>query len=83
MAQKLQTSQPGQLWQPLQLGQHIVIVRLEKFIPAQLDKFMRQRLLRELFEKWLQEQIELLPDTDKAWLRKSEKQAPIKSFVAA
>jgi PPIC-type PPIASE domain len=83
LARQLQASQPGQLWQPSPLGQHIVIVRLEKLLPAQLDKFMRQRLLRELFDNWLQEQIDLLSNIDKAWLRKSGKQAQIKPAVAA
>jgi hypothetical protein len=32
-------------------------VRFEKLIPAQLDELMRQRLLRECFEAWLQEQL--------------------------
>jgi hypothetical protein len=35
-------------------------VRLEKFIPAQLDEPMRQRLLTELFTTWLQEQLNQL-----------------------
>jgi hypothetical protein len=29
---------------------------------------MRQRLLRELFETWLQERIQELPTSDRAWL---------------
>jgi parvulin-like peptidyl-prolyl isomerase len=62
LAKLLRVSQPGQLWSPMQLGEWLVIVRLEKLIPAQLNKFMRQRLLRELFEAWLQEQLSQLPD---------------------
>lgn len=57
LAQRLITSQPGQLWFPGKLGDWIIIVRLEALIFAQLDGLMRQRLLNELFEKWLQEQI--------------------------
>lgn len=64
----LRLSQPGHLWQPMPLGEWLVIVRLEKFIPAQLNEFMRQRLLRELFEAWLQQQLNQLPDADKIWL---------------
>ncbi|MEP0869834.1 peptidylprolyl isomerase [Trichocoleus desertorum AS-A10] len=57
LAKVLAMSQPGQLWPPTQLGEWVVIVRLEKFIPAQLDEPMRQRLLNELFNNWLQEQL--------------------------
>jgi hypothetical protein len=35
----------------------MVILRMEKLIPAQLDDLMRQRLLSELFAAWLQEQF--------------------------
>jgi hypothetical protein len=36
--------------------QWFVIIRPEQIIPAQLDKPMRQRLIDELFQIWLQEQ---------------------------
>jgi len=51
----LPISQPGQLWS-LPLGEWVMIVRLEKLIPAQLDQPMCQRMYRELFEVWLEEQ---------------------------
>ena len=60
LAKVLTVSQPEQLWAPIQLGSWWVIIRLEKFIPAQLDEPMQQRLLDELFQKWLQEQLENL-----------------------
>lgn len=60
VAKMLSVSQPGQLWPPTRLGEWLVIVRLEKFVPAQLDKLMRQRLLSELFAAWLQEQLNQL-----------------------
>jgi parvulin-like peptidyl-prolyl isomerase len=52
----LSVSKPGQLWSPRPLAEWVVIVRLEKFFPAQLDESMRRRLIDELFEIWLQEQ---------------------------
>jgi parvulin-like peptidyl-prolyl isomerase len=55
LAKILSASQPGQLMPPTRLGDWIVIVRLEKFLPAQLDNAMRQRLLNELFEEWVRE----------------------------
>jgi parvulin-like peptidyl-prolyl isomerase len=60
LAQILTTSQVGKLWTPTQIGEWLVIVRLEKLIPAQLDEAMKQRMLQELFSRWLQEQIERL-----------------------
>lgn len=56
MAQLLTNTQPGQVLPPTRIGEWIVIVQLEKFIPAQLDEPMRVRLLNELFEGWIQEQ---------------------------
>ena len=57
IAQMLRLTKPGQLCPPTRLGEWIVIVRLEKFIPAQLDGPMRQRLLNECFTNWLSEQV--------------------------
>lgn len=58
LAQKLAASQPGQLLAPTRLGEWFVIVRLEKFMPAQLDEIMRQRMLSELYESWITEQLQ-------------------------
>jgi parvulin-like peptidyl-prolyl isomerase len=52
----LSSSQPGQILPPTRIADWFVILRLEKFIPAQLDEFIKVRLLNELFETWLQEQ---------------------------
>ena len=60
LAKMLSISQPGQLWPPTRLGEWVVILRLEKLIPAQLDEPMRQQILNELFEAWLQEQMNQL-----------------------
>ncbi|MBD2000272.1 peptidylprolyl isomerase [Leptolyngbya sp. FACHB-541] len=67
LADLLHTSQIGQV-QPFGLGEWCMIVRLEKRIPAQLDEQMRDRLLQEKFDAWLQEQVQQLSDRDKAWL---------------
>lgn len=53
----LAVSQPGQLWPPRPLSEWMVIIRLEKFIPAQLDESMRRHLIDEMFETWLREEI--------------------------
>ncbi|MGH1394422.1 MAG: peptidylprolyl isomerase [Trichormus sp.] len=56
MVQLLTNCQPGQISTPARIAEWLVIVRVEKFIPAQLDEPMKARLLNELFESWLQEQ---------------------------
>lgn len=56
MVQLLSTSQPNQVLPPTRIAEWFVILRLEKFIPAQLDEPMKARLMNELFETWLQEQ---------------------------
>ncbi|TAE61747.1 MAG: peptidylprolyl isomerase [Nostocales cyanobacterium] len=58
LARILSVSQPQQLSPPTQIGEWLVIVRLEKLLPAQLDRQMRQRLLNERFQSWLQTQIQ-------------------------
>ena len=61
IARILSISQPKQLWSPLRIEQWFVIIRLEKFLPAQLDEPMRHRLMNELFENWLQDKVQLQP----------------------
>ncbi len=58
IAHLLTISQPGQLWPPTRVGEWFVLVRLEKFLPAQLDDAVRQRLLSELLTTWLQDQVQ-------------------------
>ncbi|MBF2067242.1 MAG: peptidylprolyl isomerase [Calothrix sp. C42_A2020_038] len=61
IAQKLGTSKQGQVLPPMKLENWYVIVRLEKFIGAQLDDATRAMLLNHLFEQWLAEQIQNTP----------------------
>lgn len=57
LARMFYGSRPGRLWEPTAIDQWIVIARLEDFLPVQLDDTMRQILLNELLENWLQDQI--------------------------
>jgi len=57
VAHLLAISQPGQLWYPRYVEGWLLIIRLETLIPAQFDVAMRQRLLSELFESWVQKQM--------------------------
>jgi parvulin-like peptidyl-prolyl isomerase len=58
IARTLAISQPGQLWPPTRLEEWFVLIRLEKFYPAQLDENTRQQLIDELYEAWMKEQIQ-------------------------
>ncbi len=57
LAQLLLNSPPAQILPPRQIGEWIVIIRLEKLIPAQMDQSMIQRLLTEMFNSWLQTEV--------------------------
>ena len=55
---KLIATQPlGQICPPMQIDRWYAIVRPDRLIPAQLDVGMRQRLLDELFQIWVEEQL--------------------------
>ncbi len=58
IARILSISQPGQLWPPTRVEEWFLVVRLEKFFPAQLDESLRRRILNELFEDWLAGQVQ-------------------------
>ncbi|MGP0128985.1 MAG: peptidylprolyl isomerase [cyanobacterium endosymbiont of Rhopalodia musculus] len=53
----LSTSQLGQLSKPIQIGKWWIILRLERYLSAQLDKPTRKKLLNELFQGCLQNQM--------------------------
>ena len=58
ISQMLYASQPGQLLPPTRVEEWLIILRLEKFITAQLDQTMKKRLLDERFQDWLKEQLQ-------------------------
>ncbi|MEM7554986.1 MAG: peptidylprolyl isomerase [Cyanobacteria bacterium P01_A01_bin.84] len=66
MVEKLSTSQPGKLLAPIYIAGWFVILRLEKLVPAQLDEAMEARLLNELFQRWLNEQLQQEPRGEQA-----------------
>jgi parvulin-like peptidyl-prolyl isomerase len=67
LAKILSISQPGKLWPPTRLEEWFAIVRLEKFLPAQLDQPMRRHLIDEMFETWLKEQMQQLTPLRFSW----------------
>ena len=58
IAQALVNSEPGKLFEPMRIGEWIVIIRLENLIRAKLDKATTRRLLDEMFQQWLEEQLQ-------------------------
>ena len=61
LAGLLSVSKPGQVWPPKRIGEWYVVVRLEKFFPAQLDESTMARLLDEMFQTWMREQVQNSP----------------------
>lgn len=57
LAKILSSSQAGQISPIFRVDNNFVLVRLEKYIPAQLDDNLRQKLMDELFEQWIQTKI--------------------------
>jgi parvulin-like peptidyl-prolyl isomerase len=57
LAQLLRIAKPGQVNSPIQLENWFVIIQLEKWLPAQYDPATEQRLLDELFQQWLEQQL--------------------------
>ncbi len=57
LAAQLRSLKPGQLSLPLQIANWFIIVRLEKYFPAQLDEKMRMRSIDELYESWIQTRL--------------------------
>ena len=55
LAERLRHLQPGELRPPETLGPWTLLLRLEKLTPARLDAGMRQRLLQEQMDEWLQD----------------------------
>lgn len=53
LAQKIRSLKPGQFAAPLQVADWFVIVRLDKYFPAQLDDKMRERLREEIYDRWI------------------------------
>jgi parvulin-like peptidyl-prolyl isomerase len=59
IARIISTQPLGIVCPPIQLAQWYVIIRPEQIMPAQLNEPMRQRLINELFQIWIQEQMQL------------------------
>ena len=54
----LMSSEPGQIRPPMRVDQWIVILKLERMLPASLDDQLRARLIDQQFQEWLRLQME-------------------------
>jgi len=60
LAELLRTSRPGQLQAPLRIERWWLVVRLESLRSASFDTDMGNRMARELFDEWVDEEVGLL-----------------------
>jgi len=54
----LRTSKEGEISGPYQIENWFVIIQLEKFTPAKLDEDTHKKMAQELFEEWVNEEVE-------------------------
>lgn len=60
LSARFRVSQPGQLWEPFFVVDIWVILRVEQLISASLDQSMRQNLIVELYNEWIEERVQQL-----------------------
>ncbi|AFY28319.1 peptidylprolyl isomerase [Cyanobium gracile] len=60
LVSRLRRGRPGQLFDPFEAGDSWVVLRLEQFLPAELNAPTRERMMSELFEEWLEQRVRLL-----------------------
>lgn len=58
LAERLRTATPGVLMEPFQIENWWLVVRLESYTPATLDGPTLEQMARELFEDWLDQEVQ-------------------------
>jgi len=58
LVQRLRTAAVGELLEPFQIEQWWLVVRLESLRPATFDDAMASQMSQELFEQWLEQQVD-------------------------
>ena len=56
LAEQLRTNPPGTLLEPFQVQEWWLVVRLERYIPANFDAAMNNKMCAELLEQWIQDE---------------------------
>ena len=57
IAQQLSTMKAGNISAPILVENYYLILRLDRYVSATCDRPMQKRLLDELFERWMQQQL--------------------------
>ena len=70
VASELRAAQPGEVRAPINVEGVSIILRLETLVNAKLDKPMEQRMATELFDEWINEQVDAT--ISKIWERFSD-----------
>ncbi|MEY2645740.1 MAG: hypothetical protein RLZZ611_2389 [Cyanobacteriota bacterium] len=60
LRERLVQGREGQLWGPVLIEEHWLVLQLEQLLPAQLNATTRTQLLQDLFADWLEHQVERL-----------------------
>ena len=56
LAETLRTAEPGVLMGPIRIDEWLLVTRLESYTPATFDDAMAERLSRELFDQWVNQE---------------------------
>lgn len=56
LAERLRTSQPGQLLEPFLVADWWLVARLESYTPASFDEAIAQQMAGELMDQWVREE---------------------------
>lgn len=58
LVRRLRTAPPGEVQEPFRIEQWWLVFRLETFIPASFDEAMAHQMSHELFEQWLDAEVD-------------------------
>ena len=57
LAEQLRNGKPGEVQPPIKIEESYIITRVESYQPAKLDKSMREKMTDELFNAWVESQV--------------------------
>ena len=57
IAERLKISKKGQLWEPFQVDDWWVLLRLEKLLPAKLDERTKKGIIQSLYDEWINSKV--------------------------
>ena len=60
LSKLIRSSKPGEIQPPVQIEDYFVIIRVESIDSAKLDNNMREKMVEELFNEWINSQVDEL-----------------------